>query len=57
MCIHVRWQREFRFVKNIHEGRKLVRKDTVVTETDLLVVLVIKFEAVEADVVRVSPGC
>ena len=33
-----------------------MRKDTVVTETDLLVVLVIKFEAVETDVVRVSPG-
>ena len=42
----------------MHEGRcTLIRKDTVVAEADLLVVLVIKFKAVEADIVRVSPGC
>lgn len=31
------------------------QKDTVLAERDLLVVVVIKLEAVEADVVRVSP--
>lgn len=36
---------------------KTIRKDTVVTEADLLVVLVVKLNAVEADVVRVSPSC
>lgn len=42
----------------MHEGRcTLIRKDTVVAEADLLMVLVIKLEAVETDVVRVSPGC
>lgn len=42
----------------MHEGQhRLIIKDTVVTETDLLVVLVVKLEAVEADVVRVAPSC
>lgn len=36
---------------------KTIGKDTVVTETDLLVVLVVKLDAVEADIVWVSPGC
>lgn len=33
------------------------QKDTVLAERDLLMVVVIKLEAVEADVVWVSPGC
>lgn len=32
-------------------------KDTVVTETDLLMVLVVKLDAVESDVVWVPPRC
>lgn len=36
--------------------REHIKKDTVVTETDFLMVLVIKLEAVETDVVWVSPG-
>lgn len=42
----------------MHESRcGLVRKDTVVTEADLLMVLIVKLKAVETDVVGVPPGC
>lgn len=43
--------------ERIHEQLfETTRKDTVVAEADLLVALVIKLDAVEADVVWVSPG-
>lgn len=38
------------------ELRSCLIKDTVFTQADLLVLLVIKFKAVEADVVWIPPG-
>lgn len=34
-----------------------MRKDTVVTEADLLMVLIVKLKAVQTNVVWISPGC
>lgn len=35
----------------------IMRKDTVVTEADLLMVLIVKLKAVQTNVVWISPGC
>lgn len=41
---------------SFHKTWCLTGKDTVVSEVDLLVVLVVKLQSVQTDVVRVSPG-
>lgn len=42
---------------NAYDTWRKYRKDAVVTEADLLVVLVVKLKPVQTDVVWVTPGC